>query len=131
MSPTAANPAICHGKFKEGTTTMLIYTRRVGQTLTISNRLVITVLNVESDHVRMCIDLDNTFQFIFSSGVGQTLNIDDDTSVTVLVSKGGHTRLGVDVAINTPVYREEIQKLISWNEIRLNLCDDNADRFFN
>ncbi|MBI3899487.1 MAG: carbon storage regulator [Gammaproteobacteria bacterium] len=112
-------------------TTMLIYTRRAGQILTIGNHLVITVLTVESDHVRMCIDLDNTFQFIFSSRVGQTLNIDGDISVTVLVSKDGHTRLGVDVAINTPVYQEEIQKLISWNETRLNLSDDNADRLFN
>jgi carbon storage regulator len=105
---------------KEGVPIMLIFTRRIGQTLKIGSDIALTVLAIDRDEVRIRVDVAKTC-FILTGGVGQSLNIGDDVAITVLVVRKREVRLGVEARADTPVYRLERGK-------RLGPYGDRASR---
>lgn len=99
---------------------MLIFTRRIGQTLKIGDDISLTVLAINRNEVRIHVNVA-TIQFTLTSGVGQTLSIGDDVTVTVLVTRQKEIRMGIEAGANTPVYRSE-------RDNRLGLYGDDASQ---
>jgi carbon storage regulator len=85
---------------------MLIFTRRIGQTLKIGDDIALTVLAINRDEARIRIDVANVC-FVLTNGVGQSLSIGDDVAVTVLVIRQREIRVGIEAGADTPVYRLE------------------------
>jgi carbon storage regulator CsrA len=85
---------------------MLIFTRRIGQTIKIGEDIALTVLAIDREEVRIRVNVAKIW-LLLTCSIGQPLNIGSDVTITVLVISQSKIRMGIEAAADTPVYRLE------------------------
>jgi carbon storage regulator len=89
---------------------MLILTRRIGETIIISDNIEVTISGIKGNLIR--IRTATPELLVVTRKVGETIRIGKDISMTPLSIKGMQVRLGIEAPKDISVHREEIYRRI-------------------
>ncbi len=83
---------------------MLVLTRRQGESLKIGKDTKITVLNIEENHIRLCINDSETITI----DKWKSKVISDGIKITVKKTSSNQVKLGINAPESMEVVREEV-----------------------
>jgi sRNA-binding carbon storage regulator CsrA len=91
---------------------MLVLSRRLGESVVVNDRLVLTVAFLADDYAELSlINIDGTFVGSFNVHRDEWIRLTDDVQVIVVQFEGEKLRLGIDGAPHDRIHRGEFWNL--------------------
>jgi sRNA-binding carbon storage regulator CsrA len=97
-----------------GGATMLVLSRRLGESLVINDQLVLTVALLTDDYVELSlINVGGTFLGSFTARTNQPIRVTDDIQIVAVRIEGERVRLGIEGTPGSTFHRGEFWNLPS------------------